>query len=183
MIDPLQRPNRPNPSQPNQSSAVQRPQPRSNSSHGGGNRGGGGNNRGDRDRSNNSNSMPSPWLFGEEPPIDDAASFVEYLRWMREPDYQYKDGTKTQILQLAQDKAKNYHSRLSILNERTKLMAEVSFEVKSSWRLRVGGHRGTESILLPTFDALGMPYLPSSSLRGVARTYAIRELMKQKRMD
>jgi CRISPR-associated protein Cmr6 len=101
---------------------------------------------------------------------------------MRDPDHQYKDGTKTQTLQLAQDKAKNYHSRLSILNERTKLMAEVSFEVKSSWRLRVGGHRGPESILLPAFDALGMPYLPSSSLRGVARTYAIRELMKDKGM-
>lgn len=125
-----------------------------------------------------SDKMPNPWLFETTPPtIDNTASFVEYLRWMREPDYQYKDGTKVEILHKAQEKARNYSSRLNILNQRTRLMAEVSFEAKSSWRLRVGGHRGPENILLPAFDALGMPYLPSSSLRGVARNYGIRELM------
>ncbi|NCO75359.1 MAG: type III-B CRISPR module RAMP protein Cmr6 [Cyanobacteria bacterium] len=125
-----------------------------------------------------SDKMPNPWLFETTPPtIDNSASFVEYLRWMRSPDYQYKDGTKVEILHKAQEKARNYSSRLNTLNQRTKLMAEVSFEAKSTWRLRVGGHRGPENILLPAFDALGMPYLPSSSLRGVARNYGIRELM------
>lgn len=45
--------------------------------------------------------------------------------------------------------------------------------------MRVGGHRGPESTLLPAFDALGMPYIPSSTLRGVARSQAIREIVAQ----
>lgn len=122
--------------------------------------------------------MPNPWLLEETPTIDNSAGFPEYLRWMREADNPYKDGTKIEILQKIQDNSKNYNSRLATLNQRTKLMAEVSFEAKSTWRIRVGGHRGVENILLPAFDALGMPYIPASSLRGVARNYAIREIMK-----
>jgi CRISPR-associated protein Cmr6 len=178
MTNTPRQPNRPNLPQ---NLAFNSPQPRRNNTQGGGNRNGGNNNQGggnNNNHNNNNNNMPNPWLFEKTPPtIDDSASFVEYLRWMRSPDYQYKDGTKIEILHKAQEKARNYSSRLNTLNQRTKLMAEVFFEAKSSWRLRVGGHRGPENILLPAFDALGMPYLPSSSLRGVARNYAIRELM------
>jgi CRISPR-associated protein Cmr6 len=39
----------------------------------------------------------------------------------------------------------------------------------------VGGIRGPESILLPAFDALGMLYIPSSTLRGVARAIASKD--------
>lgn len=125
-------------------------------------------------------AQPSPWLHPENPPKpDSAASFVEYLRWMRSPDSDYKDATKVQILQMAAEKANHYRDRLTELTNRTELIAgtENTFQVKCPWRIRVGGHRGPESILLPAFDALGMPYIPSSTLRGVARTQGIRHFM------
>jgi CRISPR-associated protein Cmr6 len=139
-------------------------------------------------RSNNvvdrQGKIPSPWLYDIEPSIiaynpDTFVGFAEYLRWMREPNCHYKDATKVQILQLASEKAKSYKNRLQELTDRTKLLAgkDNTFQAKSSWRLRVGGHRGPESILLPAFDALGIPYLPSSTLRGVARNQGIREFM------
>ncbi len=159
---PTQRPNRPN--------------------GGGGGRGGDGGNRGDGGGGNRPNQPePSPWL---EHPADPApnpspeASFVEYLRWMRSPDSPYKDPTKVHLLHLAEGNA-NYRDRLTVLTNRTKQIAAAgeAFTVRCLWRIRVGGHRGPESILLPAFDALGMPYIPSSTLRGVARTQAIRETM------
>jgi CRISPR-associated protein Cmr6 len=156
---------------------------------GGGNRGGDnqGGNRGDgnpppnKSGGNNQPPLPSCWLLGEEPPINNTAGFPEYLRWMREinpDDKTYRDPTKLQILQKAEEKP-NYQKRLEILNKRTKLIAgeKNCFQVKSSWRVRVGGHRGPESILLPAFDNLGIPFIPASTLRGVARTQAIREAM------
>ncbi len=146
-------------------------------------RGGGGNNNGGG--GNNNPPPPSPWLDPEnEPQPDQSASFVEYLRWMRAADYPHKDATKTQILQTAQENA-NYTQRLEQLNQRTQLLAKdgIAFQVKSTWRIRVGGHRGPESILLPAFDALGMPYIPSSTLRGVARNQAIREIMATNNLE
>ncbi|HEY9863721.1 MAG TPA: RAMP superfamily CRISPR-associated protein [Candidatus Obscuribacterales bacterium] len=138
--------------------------------------GGGGSNRPNK---------PSPWLDNENEPLPDkTASFVEYLRWMRSPDTEQKDATKVQILQMAEENA-NYQQRLQQLTDRTKLIAGEgnSFQVKCPWRIRVGGHRGPENILLPAFDALGMPYIPSSSLRGVARNQAIREIMSKEKVD
>lgn len=129
---------------------------------------------------------PSPWLKPENPPKPDSgASFVEYLRWMRPPDAEYKDATKVQILQMAEEKAKNYSQRLTELTNRTRLIAGEgnTFQVKCTWRVRVGGHRGPESILLPAFDALGMPYIPSSTLRGLARNQAIREIIRQEKLS
>ncbi|MGQ4648925.1 type III-B CRISPR module RAMP protein Cmr6 [Lyngbya aestuarii] len=128
---------------------------------------------------------PSPWLDPKNEPKPDPkgsfVSFVEYLRWMRpyDSDDTYKDATKVQILQMAQEKAKTYRDRLTQLSKRTQLIAgeENTFKVKCPWRIRVGGHRGPESILLPAFDALGIPYIPSSTLRGVARCQGIREFM------
>ncbi|AFY51322.1 uncharacterized protein predicted to be involved in DNA repair (RAMP superfamily) (plasmid) [Nostoc sp. PCC 7524] len=142
--------------------------------NGGGNRGNG---------NNNQPPIPSPWLNPENPPQPHSeASFVEYLRWMRSPDSHYKDPTKVQILQMAEQGAK-YSKRLQELTKRTELIAQNSFRVQCPWRIRVGGHRGPESILLPAFDALGIPYIPSSTLRGVARTQAIREIMAQKNIE
>ncbi len=102
---------------------------------------------------------------------------MEYLRWMREPTRDYKDPTKVQILDWATKRA-NYDDRLKQLTDRTKKLAAVHFQVKCPWRIRVGGTKGPESILLPAFDALGMPYIPSSTLRGVARSQAVREILK-----
>lgn len=162
---PLQRPQRPNKPVPKSQSSC------SNNLHKGGN------NNGNQNKGNN--QPPSPWLNSEnEPQPNSTASFVEYLRWMREPEREYKDATKIQILQMAQENA-NYRDRLKQLNQRTELIAgkDNTFTVKCPWRIRVGGHRGPESILLPAFDALGMPYIPASTLRGVARTQAIREIV------
>lgn len=180
---PLQRPNRPQqPTQNNQAikptnnNPPQKKPPSGGGGNGGNNNGGGG---------NNNPPQPSPWLNPEnEPQPDQSASFVEYLRWMRPADHQHKDVTKTQILQKAQENA-NYIQRLDQLNRRTQLLAKggIAFQVKSTWRIRVGGHRGPESILLPAFDALGMPYIPSSTLRGVARTQAIREIMAENNLE
>ncbi|WP_242020612.1 RAMP superfamily CRISPR-associated protein [Microcoleus sp. FACHB-1515] len=71
------------------------------------------------------------------------------------------------------------------MNRRTRLIAgaENCLEVSCPWRIRVGGHRGPESILLPAFDAVGMPYIPSSTLRGVARTQAIRHFMQTEQLS
>ncbi|MEB3360324.1 MAG: RAMP superfamily CRISPR-associated protein [Synechococcales bacterium] len=177
------------PGQSKQPSALQRsnpstqhPGPTSSGRNGGkGSSGGGGNSGGDIP------SEPSPWLehpADPSPNPDGSASFVEYLRWMRSPDSTYKDPTKVQILQMAEERA-NYRDRLTQLTNRTKHIAGEgnTFPVKCLWRIRVGGHRGPESILLPAFDALGMPYIPSSTLRGVARTQAIRELMAQEKLS
>ncbi|MFB2646867.1 type III-B CRISPR module RAMP protein Cmr6 [Raphidiopsis sp. BLCC-F218] len=150
--------------------------------HGGGNRGNEGNNNG-----GNQPAIPSPWLDADnEPKPHPDASFVEYLRWMRSaslpPNHDYKDPTKVQILQMAEQGSK-YCRRLQQLTERTELIAQKSFKVQCPWRIRVGGHKGPESILLPAFDALGIPYIPSSSLRGVARTQAIRETMAKNKIE
>ncbi|MBD2270038.1 type III-B CRISPR module RAMP protein Cmr6 [Anabaena sp. FACHB-1391] len=135
--------------------------------------------------------IPSPWLNPEnEPQPHPEASFVEYLRWMRtpcssaslSPNHDYKDSTKVQILQMAEQGSK-YSQRLQQLTKRTELIAQKSFKVQCPWRIRVGGHKGPESILLPAFDALGIPYIPSSTLRGVARTQAIREIMAKHNIE
>jgi CRISPR-associated protein Cmr6 len=124
--------------------------------------------------------QPSIWLNSRNLEPDPKASFVEYLRWMREPDSDAEETTKVQLLQEAQDRA-DYSKRLQILNKRTKELAGQNnhFRVTCSFRVRVGGHRGPESILLPAFDALGIPYIPSSTLRGIARSQAIQEIMTQ----
>lgn len=157
------------------------------------NQGGSGQGGGNRGQSNNrggsggNNQEPSPWL---DHPLhtlakpDATASFVEYLRWMRSLDQGNKDGTKLQILQLSEDKA-DYSKRLKQLTERVKKIAGEGnyFQVQCPWRIRVGGHRGPESILLPAFDALGMPFIPASTLRGVSRAEALRQLGDEKQVE
>lgn len=188
-----QRPNRPQPSQVKPSPAVVRnPTQRSDRPNQNGDDRGGNSNRvgSGNGGSGGGNNPPSPWLDhplhqnGNSPNLDPTASFVEYLRWMRSPNSDCKDLTKVQILQMAQERA-NYRDRLIQLTSRTKQIAGEGnfFQVKCSWRIRVGGHRGPESILLPAFDALGMPYIPSSTLRGVARTQAIFQFMQTEGMN
>lgn len=186
------RPKNPKQSKPSPSPTTQKPsseKPKKIITVGGGNNSGGGRSKGNSGgngggNGDNSNPPPSPWLNPDnEPTPATTASFVEYLRWMREPESEYKDPTKVQILQMAQEGA-DYLVRLTQLTKRTELIAgkENTFQVKCPWRIRVGGHRGPESILLPAFDALGMPYIPSSTLRGVARNQAIREVMLEEKL-
>ncbi|MEB3146534.1 MAG: RAMP superfamily CRISPR-associated protein [Cylindrospermopsis raciborskii 1523720] len=94
---------------------------------------------------------------------------------MRSP---YDDSTVDSgtILELFREfKYRDWSIALKRLTERTIRLADTHFEVKSPWRIRVGGHKGPESMLLPAFDALGMPYIPSSTLRGIARAIAMED--------
>jgi CRISPR-associated protein Cmr6 len=130
------------------------------------------------------NSKPSPWLGDLQPQPCKETSFVEYLRWMRSPtNANTKDGTKVELLQKAV--TSNYPERLKMLNKRTRNLAQggVVLEMEAPWRIRVGGQKGPESMLLPTFDASGIPYIPSTTLRGIARTQAINEFMQQENLS
>ncbi|MGY2945811.1 RAMP superfamily CRISPR-associated protein [Thermostichus sp. MS-CIW-30] len=144
--------------------------------NGGGNqpRGGGGN-----------NPPPSPWLghsLDPTPRPDPTAGFIEYLRWMRAPLDASKDGTKAELAHQVETTI-NLGARLKVLNERTQRIASDTFQVTCPWRIRVGGAKGPESMLLPAFDPLGIPYIPSSTLCGVARSQAIRELMQERNLS
>ena len=129
------------------------------------------------------NSKPSPWLGDLQPSTCKEASFVEYLRWMRSPLTEGKDSTKVELIQKAV--TSNYPERLKMLNKRTCNLAQggVVLEMEAPWRIRVGGQKGPESMLLPTFDASGIPYIPSTTLRGIARTQAINEFMQQENLS
>jgi CRISPR-associated protein Cmr6 len=164
-----------------------RPRPVNNNPHQQpGGRGGGhqGNNRGGgQGGGGHHHPEPSPWLnhpLDPNPRPHQTASFVEYLRWMRTHDAQHNEGTKVQLVSFAESRG-DYIQRLKEMNRRTRLIAGDSntFTVTCSWRIRVGGTKGPESMLLPAFDALGMPYIPSSTLRGVTRAQGVRELMAQ----
>ncbi len=148
----------------------------------GGGHGGGGNNPHAGGGGGGNNSKPSPWLghpSDPDPKPYDSASFIEYLRWMRVPDGPHKDGTKVDLVHRAEQA--NVGSRLQKMNDRTKLIAGEgnTFQVTCPWRIRVGGTKGPESMLLPAFDHLGIPYIPSSTLRGVARAQGIRALISE----
>ena len=116
--------------------------------------------------------------------LDNTASFVEYLRWMRSPQgiTEEDNNAKAQLLQLAAEKSRQYRDYFERRNEATRSIAkeEHTFEVECTWRVRVGGMRGPEDMLLPAFDAAGMPYIPASSLRGVAREIGVRNIASEK---
>ncbi|PIL01450.1 CRISPR-associated protein Cmr6 [Synechococcus sp. 65AY640] len=168
---PLPRP--PRPGDPS------RQPPRENRPRGG--NGGGNQPRGGGGGQGGNNSQPSLWLghpLDPTPNPDPTAGFVEYLRWMRAPLDAFKDGTKAELAHQVETTI-NLGARLKVLNERTQRIASDTFQVTCPWRIRVGGAKGPESMLLPAFDPLGIPYIPSSTLRGVARSQAIRELMQK----
>jgi CRISPR-associated protein Cmr6 len=190
MVDPLKRPDRLGQAKPN--AATQRPDStkqkkvittgnRSGSGNGqGGSRGG--NSHGENRSPEGQPEETSPWLIQLEYAPDPTASFVEYLRWMRSPDGPYENSAKVQIMQMAiqTEETRTYEKRLQELTDRTRKIAQARkgliLRAECPWRVRVGGHRGpNKGTLLPAFDATGMPYIPSSTLRGVARTQAILE--------
>ena len=121
---------------------------------------------------------PSPWLGNRNPEPHASASFVEYLRWMRsllneDQSIDAKVINSGTVLELFQKlEASNLSETLAQRIETTKKIAKEYFEVRCPWRIRVGGIRGPESMLLPAFDSLGIPFIPSSTLKGVARAVA-----------
>lgn len=53
------------------------------------------------------------------------------------------------------------------LTQKTENLADETLKVTFSWRVRVGGMRGFQELLLPVFHPVyGVPYIPSSSLKG-----------------
>ncbi|MCS7227092.1 MAG: RAMP superfamily CRISPR-associated protein, partial [Gloeomargarita sp. SKYB31] len=156
---------------------LQRPQRRQAPKQQSGNQGGG-NHRGAKGGGGQGNAHPepSPWLRNDIPRPASSAGFVEYLRWMRAPGTPHEEGTKVKLVHEAVTRA-DYQARLRQMQERTQRIADETFTVTCPWRIRVGGAKGPESMLLPAFDHLGMPYIPSSTLRGVARAQGMRELM------
>ena len=129
----------------------------------------------------------NPWLnhpLNNNPDPAKEASFIEYLRWMRILRENPRENSQIglvnngEILELLDIllRNSNYSKRLRELTQRTRNLAPVYFEAKANWRVRVGGMRGPESMLLPAFDALGMPYIPSTTLKGIAREIAEREV-------
>jgi CRISPR-associated protein Cmr6 len=121
--------------------------------------------------------FPSPWLKNLQSQPSQKARFVEYLRWMRSPsqdkDSTVDSGTILELFQAFEDN--DWSEDLKRLTKRTIKLADMNFRVKCPWRIRVGGHKGPESMLLPAFDALGIPYIPSSTLRGIARATAMQD--------
>jgi CRISPR-associated protein Cmr6 len=62
------------------------------------------------------------------------------------------------------------------LTEKTKKLAEDTITVQFPWRLRVGGMRGFRELLLPVFHPVyGVPYIPSSSLKGAIKAIALQD--------
>lgn len=125
--------------------------------------------------SNNQPPKPSPWLNPQQEKPNKNASFVEYLRWMRvkSDDGTIDGGTTIELFQRFENN--DYSAALTRLTNRTKKLADECFEAACPWRIRVGGAKGPESMLLPAFDTLGMPYIPSSSFKGVARAIASQD--------
>jgi CRISPR-associated protein Cmr6 len=59
------------------------------------------------------------------------------------------------------------------LCDRTELIADKVVTVRFPWRLRVGGTRGFRELILPVFHPVyGIPYVPSSSMKGFLRAWA-----------
>ncbi|MEG3861093.1 type III-B CRISPR module RAMP protein Cmr6 [Microcoleus sp. herbarium12] len=131
-------------------------------------------------RGGNNNNQPGIFLEAQLNPHNQA-SFIEYLRWLRIPNLGNDDNaTKAKLLQNAAERSNNYSDYFQRRNKATKSIAEGNtFTVECEWRIRVGGMRGPEDMLLPAFDAAGMPYIPSSTLRGVARAQGLRSLIQQ----
>ncbi|MEA5470084.1 RAMP superfamily CRISPR-associated protein [Spirulina sp. 06S082] len=122
-------------------------------------------------------ATPSLWFDNRIPKPASSASLVEYLRWMRVyvDNGTIKSGTILELFQKFENKSDSSR-RLQRLCDRIERLADESFIAECSWRVRVGGLRGPEQMLLPAFDASGIPYIPSSTLKGIARSAAEAEV-------
>lgn len=80
------------------------------------------------------------------------------------------------VLKAAESADKTCGTIYKYLTEKTqKLAGENAIRVKFTWRVRVGGMRGFRELLLPVFHPVyGVPYIPSSSLKGAIRAAAIQ---------
>jgi CRISPR-associated protein Cmr6 len=78
-----------------------------------------------------------------------------------------------QLTQTAQAEKGSCQQLYQQLCDRTELIADEVITVRFPWRLRVGGTRGFRELILPVFHPVyGVPYVPSSSLKGFLRAWA-----------
>ena len=89
-----------------------------------------------------------------------------------------------QVLKQAADEDKNWESLYKQLNQNTQRLADDTLTVNFNWRLRVGGIRGFEEAILPVFHPVyGVPYIPSSSLKGAVRAWAKKNNKSKPEVD
>lgn len=83
------------------------------------------------------------------------------------------------VLKATVEAEKNCISIYQKLEQRTKILVGadgLTFNVNFNWRVRVGGNRGFLDLLLPVFHPVfGIPYIPASTLKGVARSWAKKQ--------
>ncbi|MDL5054153.1 RAMP superfamily CRISPR-associated protein [Oscillatoria laete-virens NRMC-F 0139] len=76
-------------------------------------------------------------------------------------------------LQATVDAEASCTSLYRTLTQQTEMLATATVDVQFLWRVRVGGMRGFNELLLPVFHPVyGVPYIPASSLKGVVRNWA-----------
>ena len=68
------------------------------------------------------------------------------------------------------------------LTARTETLADETVTATFPWRLRVVGLRGFQELLLPVFHPVyGIPYIPSSSVKGMLRAWADKALPEEEK--
>jgi len=88
--------------------------------------------------------------------------------------------TPNSILEAAVSADQKCEPLYTTLTQKTRSLADEIIEARFSWRLRVGGMRGFQELLLPVFHPVyGIPYIPSSSLKGAVKAWARKEIQDQ----
>jgi len=126
-------------------------------------------------------------VLGDQlPPGDDSSSdqpLIEVLDSLRSPlqvlitesfskDEKGNELTGPVLTETAKAEQGSCQQLYQQLCDRTELLADEVITVRFPWRLRVGGTRGFRELILPVFHPVyGVPYVPSSSLKGFLRAW------------
>ena len=121
-------------------------------------------------------------LKDQLPPGDDAPSdqlLAEILNPLQSPlqvlitEPPQQDTSYQLLAATAQAEQESCGQLYQQLCDRTALIADEVITVRFPWRLRVGGTRGFRELILPVLHPIyGIPYVPSSSLKGFLRAWA-----------
>jgi CRISPR-associated protein Cmr6 len=77
------------------------------------------------------------------------------------------DQNRNDSLQSVENAENQCHRIYEQLTQKTECLADETYKAQFDWRVRVGGMRGFQELLLPVFHPVyGVPYIPSSSLKG-----------------
>ncbi|MGB3296627.1 MAG: RAMP superfamily CRISPR-associated protein, partial [Phormidesmis sp.] len=91
------------------------------------------------------------------------------------------DDERTDALKkTAYEEKSSCDSLYKALTARTESLADKTVSATFPWRLKVGGLRGFQELLLPAFHPVyGIPYVPSSSLKGMLKGWAKKALPEE----